>query len=166
MEEQGSLRDEIRRMNDSMEKLISNQQNKKWSLPFGTRVNKAQVKKGWANVIYIGENREAKFVKVPIDEGVVKIDENIHLATTDYTLTYKSRPLYIIPSWSIKPFSPEESYENAVREHNTSSGYRLLMNKIKKEQIMAKKVGGSTITWIIVGLVILGVAYYFMKGGI
>jgi hypothetical protein len=166
MEEQGSLRDEIRRMNDNMEKLVNNQQTKKWSMPWGSKVSKPQVKRGWANVIYIGENREAKFVKVPIDEGVVKIDEGVHLATTDYTLTYKGKPLYIQPSWSIKPFSPEESYEKAVREHNTEAGYRLLMNKIKKEQIMAKKVGGSTVTWIIVGLVVLGVGYYLLKGGI
>ena len=87
-----------------------------------------------------------------------------YITTADYMLTYKGKPFIIIPSWSIKPFSPVENYVKAIEQNDLTIGYRLLLNTMKSEVISTKKKVGMGA--LIIGLIVLAAGGYFlMKGG-
>ena len=165
MEESRTLRDEIRKLNESITDLSSDKKKKekKFRFPWRARVNKTHAKKGYTSVCYINENRGVNFMKVPIKDGTVMINEIPYLATTDYMLTYKNKPFLIIPSWNTEPFSPGKDLDDAKREKKTAYGYRLLLNKMKSETIEAKKKFGG-IGIILVILALAAAAYYFFGG--
>jgi|TARA_R100000093_G_scaffold35586_1_gene18797 hypothetical protein len=164
-EENTSLKGEIRRMNENFETLVEKNQAKRFKMPWSGRVGKGKVKRNYASICYIGDNREARFMKLPIQEGTVMINGAPHLATTDFMLSYKGKPFLIVPSWNIKPFSPEENYDEATKLKTTTAGYRLLLNTMKLEQIKVKK-GIGLAGGVIFAIIILGIiAYYFFNGG-
>ncbi len=163
MEEEGTLKDEIRMLRESVEQ-GNKKKVRKFRLPFSGKIGRGKVKRNYASICYINENREVKFTRAPIEEGIIMIDGAPHVATTDHLLTYRNKPFLIIPSWNTTPFSPQKDLDKAMREKTISVGYRLLLNKIKYEAIKPKSRGGFGI--VIFGLLIAGVAaYYFFGGG-
>ena len=148
-------------------KQLEQKQTKKWKMPGVGKLNKKQIKKGFVTYFIIRANRRLDIVKVPIDEGVTMVDGIPRLATTDHVLfDAKGAPIVIQPEWSVKPFSPEDNYEQTVREENSAAGAKLLMNKMEKEALdLTKKKGlggGNWIVYIIIAIVaILGIAYLF-----
>jgi hypothetical protein len=139
---------------------------KLWRLPRKARLNKKLLKKNYTTVLIINENRNVDAVKLPIEDGCIMVDDVPRMATEDYTLIFNGKPMIVLPSWSLKPFSPEENYEETVKENLTIAGRKLILAKMKLEAVNPKKKGGGgMIGWIILGLAILGIAYYFIKGG-
>lgn len=159
------LREEI----DELKQLVIEQQaektEKKFKLPGKARVSKSKAKNNYVTVCFINENREVVFKRVQIKEGTFIHDDTPYLATTDYMLTYKSKPFLIVPAWSIKPFSPEQNYDQATREKNTTVGYRLLLNTMKNEMVSTKKKINIAVILIILGI-IGAVAYFGSQGGL
>lgn len=158
-----SVKDALNRLNENMEKFIASKENKKFRFPRSGKVSKSKVKKNYVSICYINENREVKFTKAPVKEGGYILDGSPHLATPDYMLTYRGKPFIIQPGWSIKPYSPEESYDQAVRDKNTNTGYRNMLNLLLNQIYKTKK--NISVGLIIFGLLIAaGAAYYFFVG--
>ena len=103
------------------------------------------------------------------------------LVTPEYILRYKKGfktfPIMIVPSWSVKPlepkelqprkpFNPEENHENSMEDGSNIKGYQLLMNRMKLDTVgkLKGQVGGL-IKWII-GLGVGGlILYAILTGG-
>ena len=77
----------------------------------------------------------------------------------------KNIPTYILPSWSMKPYSPAENYNDTEKERMNMTGRRVILAKLEQEQIKSRKGLAGKGGWIIFGLVALVVAYYFISGG-
>lgn len=163
-EKQEGVKDLLKKITEQNELLIEQKKAKRWKLPRRGRVSKGQLKKGFTTVMVIGENRNVRFIKLPIEDGTITLDKVPRMATADYVMTYNGRPIIVIPEWSLKPFSPEENYEQTVREQTTVAGRKLILAKMKMEAISPKKSMGN-IGWWLLGIALIAVVYYFMKGG-
>lgn len=163
-EDSPNLIDAINRMNSNLETLVEQKKEKKFSPPWRSRINKSKVKKGWVVVLKINENNEIQFEKVPIDEQVAMVDGAPRLFTPQEMLTYKGKPWVILPSWSIKPFSSTDNFEAARMGDYMAKGYKLLMNKMLKEQIQTKK---TVSPMVVIGIIAIlaGIGYFAYKGG-
>lgn len=165
MEEERSLKDEIKLLNESVGKLAEQKEKKpkEFKLPFGKRVKGAAAKKNYVTVMQIQENGEVDFKKEKIENQVIHIDGVPRIATGDMVLRYKRNPLIIQPSWSVKPFSPADNYSEAEKQNLNIKGYKLLMTVMKQEAISKK----TSIGWgiAIFGLVIAAIIVYALFFG-
>lgn len=159
--EEKSLKEEIVRLRKTME--TSDEELKKekaFKLPGKARLSKSKLKKNYAIVAFINENKQVTFTKEQIKEGTIIKDGCPYIATPEYMLHYNGKPLIIQPSWSVEPFSSQRSMEEAAQEKRLSVGYRLLLNAMKSEVIAAKKK--MNIVFVIIGLIVLAGAAYFI----
>jgi len=137
---------------------------RKFRIPLKARVGKHKAEKGWIIIQKINDNRQVTFEKKPIEEQTIVVDGIPRIVTPDETLIYKRKPFLILPSWSTKPFSPTDNYQDAILNGYASQGYKLLLNRIKSEIIKPKmKISGVVIFGIIIAIVALG--YMAIKGG-
>lgn len=165
MEEPTTLKDEIRMMREGMNKLTEKEEKKKkpFKIPWSKKINKAQSKKNYVTILYVKENGDCHFIKEIINQQTVMVEGIPRIATSDVVLRYKSNPLIIQPSWSVKPFSPADNYNDTERDKMNTKGYKLLLNIMKQEAI--KKTPNFSWALIIIGLLVAaGVAYYFFWG--
>jgi len=161
----GELQNELKEIKQLLEQQ-EKKKEKKFRLPFFSKVGKGQRKKNYVTIQRINENGDVTFKKVQIDEQTFMEEGIPRLAASGYVLRFKKNPLIILPSWSVEPFSPMEHYEKSLLKGSNSVGYRLLLNKMKLENEGKKKKMGNILPWII-GIVILGiVAYAFISGGV
>jgi hypothetical protein len=164
MDEEKSLKEVISELNETLkETKIAKEKKKSFSLPFGARVGKAKVKKGWATYMVIRENRNVDFIKKPIEQQTVVIDDVPRIATPDEMLSYKGKPFVILPSWSVKPFSPTDNYDATIKNGYASQGYKLLLSRMKSEIVDGKKKISGSLIWIIIAVVVGG--FFLMKSG-
>jgi len=141
------------------------EKKKKFRFPFGKKVGASQKKKNYVTIIKINENGNLDFQKRPIVEQTFMEDGIPRLGTPNYVLRYKKNPVVILPSWSVKPYSPSEEHEKSLNDGSNTKGYKILMAKMQSEIIKPTKQMGSIIKWII-GLALLAViGYAFMTGG-
>ena len=101
------LREEIEGISKKLDELTEKKKVKKFRLPFRARMGRKKIKDGYVIVCYINDNREVTFFKKPIEEGTIMHEDTPYLANTSYMLSYKRKPMLIVPSWSIEPFSPQ-----------------------------------------------------------
>jgi len=162
----GDIRDEIKELKEIIqEKSKDKPKEKVFRLPFGSKVGKLQKKKNYVTLQRINENGQIAFKKVQIDEQTF-MDEGIpRLAAAGYVTYWKNNPMIILPSWSVEPFSPLENYNRSLITGTNSAGYRLLMNRMKNEQIKPKVNMGGWMKWIIGAIVIGIIIYAVMTGG-
>lgn len=158
----GSKLDELIGLN---KELVGRKKMTHWKMPRGGKLTKSQIRKNYVTMIVVNENKELDFIKVPIDEGTTLVDGTPRIATTDYVMTFKGKPVIFQPKWSVRPFSPTSHQELTVKNQDSAAGYKLLLNKMKKEVISPKKTMSGVILWIIIGLVVIGGAYYLFKSG-
>lgn len=162
MEREKTIRDLLEELNDNLKE--KPKVKKGFKIPFKSKVSGSKAKKGWTTALVIKENRNVDFQKYLIDEQSIVVDGIPRIVTPEETLYYKGKPFVIVPNWSVKPFSPEKNYEEAVRNQLTSQGYKLLLNKLKSEAIKPKKsVSGLVGIGIVLALAALG--YMAYKGG-
>jgi len=162
MEEDKTLKDEIRELKETIEE-TSQKKEKKFKLPWKARISNRKLRENYVTVMTINENRGVDFKRVQIKDQAVMVDGIPRLATGDEILIYKKKPLMIVPSWSVNPFSPKENYEQSVKENMNTNGYRILLSIMKSELISTKKKLGLGLT--IGGIVLLGIiAYALFKG--
>ena len=161
-----SIRELLKQVRYNQVKLESEKKVKGWKIPFKGRVNKAKAAKGYATFQIIRNNGVIDFIKAPIEDGTARIDGFPRIATIDYKLTYKNSPYFIIPEWSMKPFSPVEHKEETERIKMDMIGRKLILSKLEGEQIKTKaKMDGKVIGWVIlIGVIGVG-AWYLLKGG-
>jgi len=162
-EEKSTLREEIMRMNENIEEIAKKKTSKGFRFPWTARVSNKKVKDGWASVMYIQENKGIRFLRVPIKEGTVMINDTPHIATPEYIMTYKNKPFLIVPSWSSFPYSPKKGMEYAVTENTRTAGWRLLLNALKSEQLKLKKQ--ISIGTILIIIALGAAAVWFLNQG-
>ena len=160
-----SMKELIEELVRTNKEALENKKKPWFKLPAKAKLNKGHLKKNYVTVMYIKENKECDFVRVPIDESTTLIEGTPRLATAEYTLTHKGKPIIIQPAWSVKPFSPTESYNKTLEDGDSSAGYKLLLNKLKKEVIMPKKGPGGWLVWVLIAIAVVGVGYYLLKSG-
>ena len=154
---------------EKLENKITDLEGKKskiWNfkLPFRARLNKKNISNNWITLQYINENKEVKFIKAPIEEGVILIEGVPHVPTPESIVTYKGKPMIIQPSWNTQPFMADIDYQRAREDGTLSKGWKLILNRYKNEAIAVKKTWSSGA--IVIGLIVLViVGYVAMKGG-
>lgn len=164
MEEEKSLKEVISELSDTLkEQKILKEKKKSFFLPLKGRVGKAKVKKGWATYMIIRENRNVEFIRKPIEQQTVVIDDVPRIATPDEVLSYKGKPFVILPSWSVKPFSPTDNYDATIKGGYAAQGYKLLLSRMKSEVVEEKKKISGMMIWIIIGVIVGG--YFLIKSG-
>ena len=157
MEEEKSLKEVISELNETLkEQKAKKEKVRKFGIPFGAKVGKAKVKKGWATVQIIRENRNVDFIKIPIEQQTAIIDGVPRIFTPDEMLSFKGKPFVILPSWSVKPFSPTDNYSETTKQGYAAQGYKLLLSRMKSEIVDGKKKMSGSIIWWIIGLAALG----------
>ena len=138
---------------------------KKFKLPFGKKVGRTQARKNFVTIMKINENGNIDFQKRQIKEQTIMEDGIPRLASPEYVLRWKKNPMIIIPSWSVKPYSPEEAHEKSLNDGSNTKGYKILMAKMLSETIKPTKQMGGIVKWIL-GLGLLAIiGYAFMTGG-
>jgi hypothetical protein len=139
-----SMKDLMKKLVDLNEQLVETKQVKGWKLPRRARVNKIQAKRNYATFLIIKDNSVVSFIKAPIqDDGTVDIEGFPRIATVNHRLIYNNKPFYIMPSWSMGPFSAIENYGAVERDKLNIAGRRLVLARLQREQIKpTKKRGG------------------------
>ena len=160
-----SLSAKIERLIQMQEKAQGEKKMGKFKLPWGAKLSKANIKKNYVNVIYIKDNKDMNIVKLPIEDETVTIDGLPRVASSDYVMLLNGKPTIIQPSWSIAPFNPTKDITETEAQELSAKGRRLVFAKMKNDIIAPKKMGGGMMIWIILGLAVLGIGYYLMKGG-
>lgn len=163
-EKELTLKEAIIKLAEANAKAEEKPKEKKFKLPFSSRLRKGALKKGYVTVVYINDNKAVDFIKVPVSEGTTMIRDMPYLAMADHMLTYKGKPMIIVPAWNIEPFSPKQNMDEAEKEKTLNIGYRLILNKLKSEVISAKK----KISWLLIGgaiVVIIGLFFLLSKSG-
>lgn len=163
-EKKESLIEKIDRIAAQQEQMMDKKKEKKWKLPWGKTPSNSQASKGYATFQIIRENGEVDFVKAPIYDLTAKIDGFPRIASPEYRLTHKGKPFYIIPSWSMKPFSPVENYAEVEKDKMHIAGRRVVLASMETEQIKSKKSMGMML-WVILGIAGVALLYYMLKGG-
>ena len=159
-----TLRDTLKKLNDNLDKLVEEKKIKKFKLPWKAKVGKAKAKKNWIGILYIQHNKNLKFLKAPIVEGVIELDGIPHVATSEFTLMYKGKPFLIVPEWSIEPFSVSQHVKETTEGQKLSVGWRVIANYLEGTMIKPKRSFGIGLI-IFLLLVVGGIAYYLFKGG-
>lgn len=158
MTEEGTLKDEIRKINENLEKLTSSGKVKGFKP--NKKLTNSDLKKNYILGIIIGENKEIKFLKLPVSEGTTTLEGSPRLATKEYLLTYRGKPAIILPEASCKPYCLKEELDEDAKNNLLAVGYRLLMNRQEQGELKAKKGISSWMILIIVAAI--GVAAYFL----
>jgi len=138
---------------------------KKFRLPFGKKVGKAQARRNFVTLIKINENGQLDFKKIKIEDQSIMEEGIPRLSGSQYVMYYKKNPMIILPSWSVKPFSPAEQYEKSLSDGSNINGYKILMNKMQKEQIKGSKQISGIVKWIFGAVILAVIAYAFISGG-
>ena len=166
MTEDLTINQKVDKILENIEDKQEDKPNKSWKIPFLTRmksnVGKKKIEKGWATVIVIRNNRNLCFTRAQVKDGVAIIDGFPRVCTVDHTLFFKRKPFYIIPEWSLKPFSPADNYSETEKDKMNIAGRRAVLATLETEKIKAKKDFGN-IGWIILVIAVVGAGYYFGK---
>ena len=137
---------------------------KKFKLPWGKKVGKAQAKKNWVTVMKINENGTITFDKQIIDEQTIMQDGIPRLAANQYVMFYNNNPLIILPSWSVEPYAPIQAFKDSLDNGSNTKAYKILMAKMLKETVNPKKPMAGWIKWV-VGLGLAGIIGYALISG-
>lgn len=158
------LENDMKFLKEQFEGVDKSKKTKKFRYPLGKKVGKAQKKKNYVTLFKINENGTGVIKKVQIKEQTF-IEEGVpRLAAAGYVTYVKKNPWIILPSWSVKPFSAMENYEESLKDGSNKVGFRLLMNIMQLEGISSKKQMGGMLKWILgIGLAIV-IAYAFLTG--
>ena len=153
-----------------IKKLMTDQKEgikeKKFRFPFGKRVGRSQKKKNYVTVLLLMENGVYDFKKYQITEQTIMHDLIPRLATAGHVMfNKKGNPLVILPEWSVDPFSPKSHFDKSLEDGTNIKGFAILMNKMKSEQISAKKTMGNLFKWIIGAAVAAVIGYALVTGG-
>jgi hypothetical protein len=142
------------------EKAKDKYKTKKFRLPWGTKVTKGLMKKGYITVVTMHDNKNINFSKHKIVGGTVKLDGDpisIHALDTEQMFFYKGRPFIFQPKSKLNPWDP-------LSGENETYGQKYVMARMEGDKLSVKKSFGK-IGWIVV-LVIVGIiAYTLLTGG-
>jgi len=160
------IQEDLKDIKKFMSKDDVKDKEKKFRFPFGKKVGRSQKKKNYLTVLLLNENGTYNFKKYQINEQTIMHELIPRLATTGHVMfNKKGNPMVILPNWSVEPFSPKSHFEKSLEDGSNKKGFQILMNKMKSEQLSAKKSMGNVLKWVI-GLVIAAIiGYALLTGG-
>jgi len=157
--EDKSLKERLAEIESSLT-LLTEEPPKKSKLVRKIKTSTMKKKNNWVTIISINENKSFKIEKQQIKGQSVIVDSVPRLATGEYLLNFGREPVLIIPSWSVKPFTPSEDYGRSLADGSNTAGYRILLERMQSGVLAAKKklsLGVGIGVLIIVGVVLYGV---------
>lgn len=165
MTEELGMKEMLSKILDEQKEIKEQTKQKGFKLPWKAKIGRKKAQKGWATIQVIRDNGEISFVRKHIEAGVVEIEGFPRVATVNHKLSYKGKPFYIIPTWSMKPFSPTDNYAETEKEKMNIAGRRAVLSALETEKIKGKKDFGNAIwaIWIILIAAIVGIGWYFGK---
>ena len=159
------IKEELQEIKEILKESQQEKKPKKFRMPWKGKVSPKKAKLGYVTVMKINENGFLDIKRKIIEQQTVMVDGVPRLATPEYVLHYKKNPVLILPSWSVKPYSPAERYEHSLQDGSNTKGYKLLMSRMKTETTGLKKQMGGLIKWILgLGLIAI-VGYAMITGG-
>lgn len=156
-----NLKEKMNAIDGKLDEILSNKRKlKEFKLPSKAKLSKSKLKSNWVTVCKVNENKGVDFTREPIDNQTIIVDGIPRLATGEDILNYKGKPMMILPSWSVKPFSPSDNYTKSMSDGSNTKGYALLLARMKAGAIDFKK---KMNIWLVVGLVaLIGVVLYMV----
>ncbi len=161
----GNIKEDIKYIKEIIEGEEKKGKNRKFNLPFSSKVSLVKAKRNYVTLMRINENGQVAFKKVQITEQTILEEKIPRLATAGYVTYYKKNPMIILPSWSVKPFSPMDNYKETLEEGSNIKGYQILMNRMKLSTVETKKQIGGVGKWIIGIVLALVIGYALLTGG-
>ena len=160
------LQDDIKELKELIASDQLAKKQKKFRFPFGKKVGRGQRKKNFVTVLLLSENGTYDFKKYKIEDQTILHDTIPRIASAGHVMfDKKGNPLIILPSWSLEPFSPLAHYQQSLIGGENTTGYKLLMAKMLKEQVGSKAKISGAVKWI-VGLIIAAIiGYALLTGG-
>ena len=76
--EEKTLKDEIRELKEIVEQTKDSKKPKSFKLPFKSKLNKSKLARGYVTVAIINDNKSLDFIKEPIIDGTIKLDDTFH----------------------------------------------------------------------------------------
>lgn len=160
MEEEKSektLRDEIREMKGMLDEGSRKEKKvKPFRLPFKSRLSKSRLRRGYITVAVINDNMAVDFIREPIIDGTIKLEDTFHAVEEFDIFSYKGRPLIFQAKSKLNPYNPLEG------THETY-GQKYIMARMEGDKIIGKKKIGLGISIGI--LIIVGVIIYALFTG-
>jgi hypothetical protein len=154
-----NLKDKMNAIDEKLDIILSDKKKiKDFKLPSKAKLSKSKVKKNWITICKVNENGGVDFIRDKIDNQTIIVDGVPRLCTGEDVLNYKGKPMIILPSWSVKPFSPTDSFNQSLDDGSNTKGYALLLARMKAGAIDLKKKMNM---FLIIGLVALaGIVLY------
>ena len=155
--EEKSLKDEIRELKGIVEDTKKEgKRERKFKLPFKSRLNKSKLSRGYVTVAIINDNKTLDFIKEPIIDGTIKLEDTFH-AVEDFDIySYKGKPFIFQPKSKLNPYNPLEG------PHETY-GQKYVMARMEGDKLTSKKKIGLGIS--IGVLIIIGIVVYALFTG-
>lgn len=158
------IKNDIAELKKAINTAEEQKKEKKFKLPWGTKVSKGQAKTNWVTVVKINENGNINFKKLQIEDQTVMEEGIPRLAAAGYVMFFKGNPLIILPAWSVEPFSPLEHLQKSLLNGSNTNGYKLLLAKMKMAAVSDKKPMSNALKWII-GIGLAGIIGYALISG-
>jgi len=149
-DEDKTIKQELKELKELIEESTAKKQ-KKFRLPYKARLNKRKLSEGYATVILINENKQVDFLKEPIIDGTIKINDTYHALKDEAILSYKGKPIIIQAKRRLNPLNPLEG------KHETY-GQKYVMARMEGDKLVSKKGIGWGIS--IGAIVIIGIIIY------
>lgn len=132
----------------------------KFRMPWKAKIGKVKMKKGYATILTIKENNVVDFIREPIKDSVVRLQEgndvSFHAVDSEDVLTYKGKPFMIIPKIKKNPYNP-------AKGDNETYGHKYILARMESEKLTLKgKMGWGLSIGI---LVIIGIVVYSVLTG-
>lgn len=158
-EQTTSLRDEIK----NLKELVSETSTKKkkgpkpFRLPLKARLGRAKLRQGYVTVAVINDSMGIDFIKEPLVDGTIKLNDTFHAIEEFDIFNYKGKPFIFQPKSKLNPYNP------LAGKHETY-GQKYVMARMESDKITNKKKVGLGIS---IGVLIIGaiIVYALFSGG-
>jgi hypothetical protein len=133
---------------------------KKFRVPRRGRVSKRQSRNGYTTIMRIDDNGNVDFEKRPIEDSTYRLKAGDYhtVEEKDLNLSYKGKPFLIQATKKKNPYNPLSGV-------NETYGQKYIMARMLGDAIkMVNKKKGGAFIWIIVGIIVIGGAYFLLKG--
>lgn len=151
-----------KKIDDLAEKFDESKSKKKpkFKMPWKAKVNKQKIRKGYATILVVKENKGVDFIREPIKDSVVTLQEgneiSFHAIDSDDILNYKGKPFMIISKNKKNPYNP-------AKGKNETYGHKYILARMESERLSLKKKMGWGIG--IGGLIIAAIIGYSVLFG-
>ena len=155
-EKEKTLREEILDLKEVVREGTQKKQ-KPFKIPFKARLNKAKLRQGYLTIAVINDNMSLDFIREPIIDGTIKLEDTFHAIEEFDIFNYKGKPFIFQPKSKLNPYNP-------LKGQHETYGQKYVMARMEGDRIISKKkigIGISIGVLIIVGVI----AYALFTGG-